>query len=118
MEMGKKFKVALTIPLVDVMKLSLSPDAGNQLIIIQLRGNNNDLVLSLNSSKNEDLCGELVGILSSIYSKKMGRNLEVFASNRLTARSGKAEKIISISSGASGTNSTFVKNKDGTVTYS
>jgi len=27
----------------------------------------------------------------------MGRNLEVFASNRLTARSGKAEKIISIS---------------------
>ena len=118
MEMGKKFKVALTIPLVDVMKLSLSPDAGNQVIIIQLRGNNNDLVLSLNSSKNEDLCGELVGILSSIYSKKMGRNLEVFASNRLTARSGKAEKIISISSGASGTNSTFVKNKDGTVTYS
>jgi len=118
METGKKFKVALTIPLVDVMKLSLSPDAGNQVIIIQLRGNNNDLVLSLNSSKNEDLCGELVGILSSIYCKKMGRNLEVFASNRLTARSGKAEKIISISSGASGANSTFVKNKDGTVTYS
>ena len=48
----------------------------------------------------------------------MGRNLEVFASNRLTAKLGKAEKIISISSGASGTNSTFVKNKDGTVTYS
>jgi len=119
MEMGKKFKVALTIPLVDIMKLSLSPDAGNQVVIIQLRGNNNDLVLSLNSSKNEDLSGELVGILSSAYSKKMGRNLEVLASNRLTARSGKTEKIISISPGASsGPNSTFVKNKDGTVTYS
>ena len=38
MEMGKKFKVALTIPLVDIMKLSLSPDAGNQVVIIQLRG--------------------------------------------------------------------------------
>ena len=73
----------------------------------------------------------------------MGRNLEVLASNRLTARSGnlflekkiiffknlekqfyilisgKTEKIISISPGASsGPNSTFVKNKDGTVTYS
>jgi len=119
MEMGKKFKVALTVPLVDIMKLSLSPDAGNQVVIIQLRGNNNDLVLSLNSAKNEDLSGELVGILSSAYSKKMGRNLEVLASNRLTARSGKTEKIISISPGASsGPNSTFVKNKDGTVTYS
>ena len=38
MEMGKKFKVALTIPLVDIMKLSLSPDSGNQVVIIQLRG--------------------------------------------------------------------------------
>ena len=38
MEMGKKSKVALTIPLVDIMKLSLSPDAGNQVVIIQLRG--------------------------------------------------------------------------------
>ena len=38
METGKKFKVAVTIPLVDVMKLSLSPDAGNQVVIIQLRG--------------------------------------------------------------------------------
>ena len=38
MEMGKKFKVAITIPLVDIMKLSLSPDAGNQVVIIQLRG--------------------------------------------------------------------------------
>ena len=116
--MGKKCKVALSIPLVDVMKISMSPEAGNQVIIIQLRGNNNDLVMSLNSPKKEDLSGEIVGFLNSSYAKKMGRNLEVFASNRLTARSGKAEKIISISPGASGHNSTFVRNKDGTVTYS
>ena len=117
MELGKKCKVALQIPLVDVTSISLSPDTGNQLIIIHLRGQNNDLVMSLNSAKAEDLSGEVVGILASNYTKKIGRNLEVVASNVLRARSGKTMKPVTVY-GLTSHNATFVKNKDGTITYS
>ena len=43
--MGKKIKMALQVPLADVIQVSLSPDAGNQVLIIGFRGSNNDLVI-------------------------------------------------------------------------
>jgi hypothetical protein len=115
MDMAKKFKVALTLPLADVTQVSLSPDAGNQLVVIHLRGSN-DLVMSMNSGKSEDLSGELVGVLAASYEKRMGRNLEIVTSNVLRARSGKNIKPITVL-GLAGPNATFVRNKDGSVVY-
>ena len=73
--------------------------------------------MNLNSGKNEDLLGELVGNLGAAFNKKLGRILDVSASNQINAKSGKTTKIISLAPN-SGPNSTFVKNKDGTVTFS
>ena len=116
--MSKKIKVMLKFPLVDITQISLSPDAGNQVIVIRFRQDSqNDLVFSLNSLKNEDLTGELIGILSSTFTKKLGRKLEVLASNNLSYKSQKNNKTVVVSTGATGPSSTFAKNKDGTVTY-
>jgi len=100
----------------DILSVSISPDAGNQLLIIHLKqtGPNNDLILKLNC-KNEDVIGEVLGVLASQYLKKLGRNLEVKSSNNLTARSGKNHKSILVQS--SGPNATFSKNKDGTIIF-
>ena len=115
LEMGKKIKVAVNLPLASITKLSISPDAGNEVFVISLNAKSqNDFVMSFNA--NEDLIGELVGTLSSVYHKKMGRNLDIFVSNILRAQSGKNVKSISVS-GASGPNATFFANKDGTITY-
>jgi len=100
----------------DILSVSISPDAGNQLLIIHLKqtGPNNDLILKLNC-KNEDVIGEVLGVLASQYLKKLGRNLEVKSSNHLTARSGKNNKTILVQS--TGPNATFSKNKDGTIIF-
>ena len=113
--MGKKIKVAVNLPLASVTKLSISPEAGNQVLVMSFNAKNqNDFIMSL--VDNEDLIGELIGTLSSIYHKKMGRNLEIYISSILTAQSGKNYKTISVS-GPSGPNSTFFANKDGSITY-
>ena len=103
----------------EISQLSLSPDTGNQLVILHFGDSNthNDLVLTLISKKNEDLVGELVGVLGSAFAKKLGRPLNVMSANLLRARSGKQVKMISVPAGASGPNATFVKNKDGSVNY-
>ena len=72
-------------------------------------------LLLLFYSKNEDVIGEVLGVLASQYLKKLGRNLEVKSSNNLTARSGKNHKSILVQS--SGPNATFSKNKDGTIIF-
>ena len=48
-----------------------------QLVVIHLKPPNNDLVLSLTTSKGEDLIGELVGIFGSRYQRMVGRKLDV-----------------------------------------
>jgi len=113
---GKKIKKDIDVPLSDILSVSISPDAGNQLLIIHLKqtGPNNDLILKLNC-KNEDVIGEVLGVLASQYLKKLGRNLEVKSSNHLTARSGKNNKTILVQS--TGPNATFSKNKDGTIIF-
>ena len=47
---GKKIKKDIDVPLSDILSVSISPDAGNQLLIIHLKqtGPNNDLILKLN----------------------------------------------------------------------
>ena len=113
--MGKKIKVAVNLPLASITKLSISPDAGNQVLVMSFNAKNqNDFVMSLVDP--EDLIGELIGTLSSIYQKKMGRTLEIYTSNILTAQTKKNYRTISVS-GPSGPNSTFFANKDGTITY-
>lgn len=116
LELGKKIKVAVNLPLASITKLSISPEARNQVLVMSFNAKGqNDFVMSF--VDNEDLIGELIGTLSSIYQKKMGRNLEIYTSNILTAQTGKNYKTISVS-GPSGPNSTFFANKDGTITYS
>ena len=108
----------LEFDLAEINQLCLTPNAGNQAVVIRFRKESlNDLVFSLASLKNEDLTGELVGILSSAFKKKLGRNLDIQSSNALSYKSQKSNKTIMISNGASGPNSTFIKNKDGTVSY-
>jgi len=115
LEMGKKFKVALNIPLSDVSRVSISPDVGNQVLIIHLNKNNsNDLILSLNCP-NEDLSGEVLGVLASQLAKKFNKKLDVFVSNQLQAKSGNF-KTINIQSSGPGAN--FTKTKEGTIIYS
>ena len=65
--------------------------------------------------RNEDLVGEVVGVVAAQYLKKMGKPLDVTVSNQLKARSGKNSKPVNILS--SGTNATFSRNKDGTIIY-
>ena len=116
LELGKKIKVAVNLPLASITKLSISPEARNQVLVMSFNAKGqNDFVMSF--VDNEDLIGELIGTLSSIYQKKLGRNLEIYTSNILTAQTGKNYKTISVS-GPSGPNSTFFANKDGTITYS
>ena len=113
--MGKKFKVALNVPLSDVSRVSISPDVGNQVLIIHLNKNNsNDLILSLNCP-NEDLSGEVLGVLASQLAKKFNKKLDVFVSNQLQAKSGNF-KTINIQSSGPGAN--FTKTKEGTIIYS
>ena len=73
----KKFKVMLSVTLSDVTSVTISPDGGNQLVVMHLRPPSNDLVVSMTSSKGDDVIGELVGIFGSKYQKMMGRNLDV-----------------------------------------
>jgi len=47
----------MEIPLTAVQGLGVSPDDGNQLLIVNL-GKGNDLLLALASAKNEDLIGK------------------------------------------------------------
>ena len=77
----------LTLNLADVTGVSLSPDDGNQLVVVHIK-NNSDLVLSLKSRKNEDLTGELIGVLTAHFDKAFGRSLSVRVSNELAILSG------------------------------
>ena len=47
----------LTYDMNDVSGVSLSPDDGNQLVVVHVK-NQSDLVLALKSRRNEDLTGE------------------------------------------------------------
>ena len=115
MDPAKKYKVMLVIPMSDVTGLSLSPDDGNQLILVHLKSSN-DLVLSLTSKKNEDLTGEAVGVLCAHFSKMMNRPLPVSVSNELKAKSGKKSKVVSVQAAAADTG--FAKAADGGILYS
>lgn len=66
----KKFKVMLNVPLGDVRAISLSPDPGNQLVVVGFSpaSGHNDLIMSLVSAKGDDLVGEAVGVIASRYS--------------------------------------------------
>ena len=77
----------ITLNLADVTGVSLSPDDGNQLVVVHIK-NNSDLVLSLKSRKNEDLTGELIGVLTAHFDKAFGRSLSVRVSNELEATTG------------------------------
>ena len=57
MDPSKKYKVMMTLNLSDISSISLSPDDGNQLVLVHLQGSN-DMVLAMKSKKNEDLTGE------------------------------------------------------------
>ena len=115
MDPAKKYKVMLVIPMSDVTGISLSPDDGNQLILVHLKSSN-DLVLSLTSKKNEDLTGEAVGVLCAHFSKMMNRPLPVSVSNELKAKSGKKSKVVSVQAAAADTG--FAKAADGGILYS
>ena len=67
MDPTKKFKVMLNCSLSDVKSISLSPDAGTQLVVIGFSpaSGHNDLIMSLVSAKGHDLVGEVVGVLAS-----------------------------------------------------
>ncbi len=76
------------------------------------------MVLSLKSSKREDLSGELVGVLCSAYSKLMGRRLDIVTSNNIKFKSNKSTKSITVlGGGADSDNPSFIKNKDGSIVY-
>jgi len=91
----KKFKMMESVSLSEVESVSLSPDDGNQLVVIHLR-EHNDLILSLVSSKNEDLVGELVAVLATHYARLTSRELPVVAANVLRFHSGKKTQSITI----------------------
>jgi hypothetical protein len=83
MDPTKKFKVMLSVPFSDVTQVSISPDGGNELVVLQLRPPNNDLVLSMMTTKGEDVIGELIGVFGSKYRRMLGRNLDVQVSSNI-----------------------------------
>eukprot|EP00095_Tigriopus_kingsejongensis_P004033 maker-scaffold5_size1054832-snap-gene-3.11 protein:Tk04033 transcript:maker-scaffold5_size1054832-snap-gene-3.11-mRNA-1 annotation:"hypothetical protein CAPTEDRAFT_167519" len=115
MDPGKKFKNMQTFQFSDITGLSLSPDEGNGLVLIHLKSSN-DLVLSLQSKKGEDLTGELVGILADHYLKMLGRPLTVKVSNQMEAKSGKRCKVVSVQTAASD-GGEFAKSANGGIIY-
>jgi len=134
MDPAKKFKVMLNVSLSDVKSISLSPDAGNQLVLIgfsQTSGQN-DLIMSLVSAKGEDLVGEVVGVLASSLNRLGAPPLPVKVSNVLQFQSGKKVQAITINArpltdnnnpqdqgttGGGNLSSQFIKSKGGGVVY-
>jgi hypothetical protein len=113
----KKFKTMLKANMVGDFshKIGISPD-GNQVVVIHLNASaGNDLVLSLATSG--DRIGELVAVLAARLAKVQpnGRGLNVTASNAIQFRSGKSSKLININ--ATTNSGTFMKTKDGGVTF-
>ena len=128
MDPAKKFKVMMSVNLADVESVSLSPDEGNQLVVVHLRQPANDLIMSLTSLKQEDLVGELVGVLASRYARLTAKQLPVTASNVLKFQSGKkvqsitinARQVDGLTSPMNNNNnyqSEFVKSKSGGIVY-
>lgn len=116
MDPSKKFKVMLNVKMGDVTQISLSPDTGNQLVVLHMRSPSNDLVLSLNSYRGEDLIGELVGVFGTKYLRMMGRNLDIQANNFIKFRSGKSVKTVAVRNNPEG-RTEFIKSKDGAIAY-
>lgn len=114
MDPNKKFKNMQTFQFSDIISISLSPDQGNELILIHLKSSN-DLVLSLQSKRGEDLTGELVGVLADHYLKMLGRPLNVRVSNQMEAKSGKRNKVVTVQAAADSTG--FTKAANGGIIY-
>jgi len=132
----KKFKVMLNVPLGEVRNISLSPDPGNQLIVIGFSpvSGHNDLIMSLVSAKGDDLVGEAVGVISSRHARlSVDDPLLVKVSNILQFQSGKKIQSITINARAvtdnnnpsgggnlgpsSLTQNQFIRSKGGGVVY-
>ena len=98
MDPSKKFKVMMSASLKDVTQISLSPDTGNQLVVIHMKPPSNDLILSLQSPDEDDLVGELVGCTISRYNRLAAGNqtINVTSSNILKVKSGKKVQSITI----------------------
>jgi hypothetical protein len=111
-----KYKAMLTSSLTDVTRLSMSPDDGNQLVVVHLHGTS-DLLLTLKSARNEDLTGELVGVLTAQFKKMLNKQLDVTVSNQLRVSQGKSMKEVSVrpegEAAAGDAKDGFAKNKSG-----
>ena len=87
---------------------------------MHVSGKSNDLILSLTNKRSEDLIGEVVGLLSNHFRKKMGRELTVNVSNNLHARQGGKNKPVMIQADPSGqaVQQGFMKGTNGGIVYS
>lgn len=129
----KKFKVMESMSLGDVRSVSISPDAGNQLLVVHFTpsSGHNDLVMSLTSAKaGQDLVGEAVAVLVDRLDrlKNGSSSLNVTANNVLQFMSNKKAQSITVHAHASAENNNsgtaassgacqFIRSKGGGVVY-
>nr|CAD7577169.1 unnamed protein product [Timema californicum] len=81
-------------PIQEVTGLSVSPGRDQLLVIHSSKGN--DLVVSLVTARNEDRVGELVAVLSSLYSRLRDTDLAVTVASRFQCMLGNKSRPLRV----------------------